>query len=506
MGNTKSIAKNTIFLYVRMLFLLFVALYTSRVVFEVLGIDDYGIYNVVGGIIVLFSFISNAMTNATQRYFSFYLGKKDDYSLKNTFTSSLLTHGLVSVIVLILAETLGLWFVCNQLNIPEGRFDSAIIVYHLSVVTFIINILIVPYKSIIIAQEEMSFFALLSIAEAVLKLLAVYSLKVVNTDYLITYAVLMAVVPFLCGVIYGLFCHKRYSYCKLIKVKDFLFFKNLFSFSGWSMLGGFSNIGAQQGGNILINMFNGVAANAGFGIASQISHAISSFVNNFQTAFNPRIVKYYAQNDMQALNKLLLKTSSISFYVIWIISLPLLYNIDYIIGVWLGTVPPYACEFSFLMLMYYFVDSTQAPLFMSIYASGYIKEYQIWLSVLTILNIPISLYLLYMNFDVTYVLLVRVIINIIISVIRVFYVRKLFDFSVRNYLINGLFRNVYVVVITLLFVVILRKYLFFNTFIDVVMNCIVLISIVGITVFLVGFDKATKIELMKAIKSVVFKL
>lgn len=502
--SNQRLAQNTFYLYVRMILLMLVALYTSRVVINVLGVEDFGVYNIIGGIVVLFSFLNNAMTSATQRFFSYELGRNDEMQLKKVFNTSLVCHFFVSIIVAFLGETIGLWFVYTQLNIPPDRIMAAHWVYQLSILTFVLNVMRVPYNAIIISYERMSLYAYITIAEASFKLIAVFLLYYSPTDKLVLYAILMALVPFLCNLVYLFYCKSQFLCCKsFVLVRERAIYRKLSSFFGWSLLGGASNVGAQHGGNILINLFHGVTANAGFGVANQASHAVSTFVNNFQTAFNPQLVKLYAQGNIVELNRLMMRTSLFSFYLMWILSLPLIINMPFILQLWLKTVPPYADLFCILMLMYYLVDAIQAPLFMTIYATGSIRTYQIWLSAIIVLNIPISWLLLILGYSPVAVIAVRLILNIITSLIRTFYIKNLIAFDFRNYVVNVVGRAVLIAILSTIIIVLIKV-----TFARIIGEYAMVLSsfiIVCLITWFLGLVKSERENLTKLTFSILFK-
>lgn len=313
-SNNKRIAKNTLYLYVRMLVMMLISLYTSRIVLQTLGVEDFGIYNVIGGVVVLLHFLNNAMNNATQRFLSYEIGRGDEERTKKVFSMSINCHIIIAVIVVLLAETIGLWFVNNKLNIPVERINASHFVYQFSLLAFIFSILRVPYNALIISNERMSFYAYSTILESILKLLIAFALIMSPWDRLILYSVMMALAPGLINILYIFYSNRKFSTtASYTFFWDRGMFKSLMSFSGWSMFNGGTALAAQQGSNFLINIFNGVRANAAFGISNQVSSAIYGLVNNFQLAFQPQIVKYYASGDEDALSKLVSRASSISF-------------------------------------------------------------------------------------------------------------------------------------------------------------------------------------------------
>lgn len=433
--DNRRIAKNTLYMYLRMFVFLGVTLYTARVVIRSLGIDDYGIYNIVGGIVVLFSFINISLKNGFQRFISYGLGKDDINSVHEVIGSSIHLVSLFSLFFLVVSETIGLWFVCYKLNIPEDRLMAALWVYQFSVITFIINLFQTPYQAAVISCEKFSFYAAFSIVDVLLKLLIAFLIVVYKGDRLIFYSGMTVIVNVinLFGTAIYMNHYLKIPYIPKNKNKDR--FKSLFSYSGWTMMNSSTVIVAQQGGNILVNLFSGVIANGAYGIANQISAAINGFVSNFQSAFNPQITKSYASGEHDDMFRLINRSCLFSFFLLFLITVPFLLKCDYIIKLWLGENPPFAACFCRLMLIYFLIDAAQAPLWMLISATGNVKVYQIWSGAITLLNIPISAILLYCGFSVYWVFIVRVLLNFICAFIRPFYVKHIVStFSIKSYI------------------------------------------------------------------------
>jgi O-antigen/teichoic acid export membrane protein len=487
-ANNKRIAKNTVYLYIRMLITMLVTLYTSRVVLNVLGVEDFGVYNIIGGVVILFSFLNNAMSNATQRFLSYDLGKEDTFQLKKTFSMSITAHISISLLVFVLSETVGLWFINTHLNIPANRMNAANWVFQFTIMTFIINIIRVPYNASIIAYEKMSFFAYISIIEVLLKLLVVYLLLITDMDKLIFYSFLMFLVSFLVSIIYKEYCNKKFTICRY----HFSWNKNLYvklmSFSGWSMLGGIANIGAQQGANILLNIFSGVTSNAAFGIANQVSNAVYSFVSNFQLAFNPQIIKLYSVGDNNNLHKLMFRTSLFSYYLLLIIAVPFLINTETVLQLWLKNVPDYSVVFCQLMIIYYLIDSIQAPLWNAIYATGQIRTYQLWLSGLLILNIPLSYYLLRIGMSPSIVLAVRVGLNFISAIIRTIYIKYCINFPSMKYLIDVVLKAVIVTIVAFTLSIVIKNNIS-ATIAGFLWATVLSVIVTGLIMYLIGINK-----------------
>ena len=382
--------KNTLILYVKMFVTLVISLYTSRVILEILGQDDFGIYNVVGGVVVLFSFLTNAMTVSTQRFLNYNLGLKDENKVSLVFSTSILAHITILLIVFILSETVGLWFVANHLKIPTDRFYAAMWVYQMSVVATLINIIVIPYRASIIATERMSIFAFISMFEVIFKLIIVLILPYCSIDRLILYSIFFSGVSFLSFLLYVGVCYKKIEFTHF----HFLWKKNqyceLMSFSGWYLLGGMAVVGAKQGTNILINIFFGVALNAAVGLANQVRNAVYGFVSSFQTAFNPQIVKLYASNETDKLLKLVYRSTKFSYYLLFLLSFPVVLYCEEIFSLWLVEVPQYAIIFTQLVILASFTEALSTPICTAIGATGKIKRYQLLVSLIILLDIPVA--------------------------------------------------------------------------------------------------------------------
>lgn len=444
--NNKRIAKNTLMLYIRMLLIMVVNLYTSRVILQALGVEDFGLYNVVGGVVVLFTFINNAMVTSTQRFLNFEIGRNDIEEAKKVFSASLNIHFLIAGIFFLLAETVGLWFLNKYIQIPDGREIAANWVYQFSVLVSILNIIRSPYNAAIIAHEHMSFYAYVSVIEVILKLAIVYMVYLF-ADRLIAYAFLMMLVTLIVLGAYYVFCRKKYQICKYRFEYDKKRYLSLASFSGWSLFGSLANMGASQGINIILNMFFGVAVNAAMGIANQVNAAVYQFVSSFQTAFNPQIIKSYAAGDRTYFISLIMNTSRYSFLLLFLLALPIYICCPEILSIWLGTVPEYAVEFCRLMLLFLLIDAVQGPLWVSAQATGKIKNYQILMSVLILLNLPITYVLLIFFKNPEIALIVRVAVNFITAVARVVYLNHLYDFPICIYMKEVILRCLLVLLV-----------------------------------------------------------
>lgn len=432
--NNQRIAKNTIFLYFRMFLTMAVTLYTSRVVLNTLGVEDFGIYNVVGGVVTMFSFINSAMAGATQRFLTFELGKRNFDKLHKVFCTSICIHVIISLLILILAESLGLWFMNTYMSIPPERMEAAFWVFQFSVLSSIVMIMSVPYNALIIAHEKMSAFAYISILEVFLKLLIVYILLIINADKLKLYAILLFSVQLLIRLIYGRYCNKHFEESKY----EFYFNKKLFvemtSFATWSLFGNLASVAFTQGVNILLNMFFGPVVNAARAVAVQVQSAVLSFVYNFQMALNPQITKNYAIGDFKQLHTLIFASGRYSYYLLLLLSLPLIFETEYVLTVWLGTVPEYTANFLRLILSIMLVDALANPLITAASATGKIKKYQSIIGSILLMIVPISYIVLKMGAIPESVFIVQFSIIVIAQIVRLYLIRPMIKLSLLEYL------------------------------------------------------------------------
>lgn len=388
--NSKRIAKNTIILYLRMFFLMAISLFTSRIVLQTLGVKDYGIYNVVGGVVSMFSIFSSSLSGSISRFLTFELGRNNQDKLKTVFSTAINVQLAMAVFILIIGEVVGLWFLNNKMNIPEGRLGAANWVLHCSLLAFCVSLISVPYNACIIAHEKMSAFAYISILEAILKLAIVYMLWVTPFDKLKLYAVLMLMVSLLLRFIYGIYCKKHFKECSYHRVHDKSLLKDMTSFAGWGFFGNCCYMFNTQGVDILINLFFGVTLNAARGIASQVERAVTQFVNNFMTALNPQITKSYAAGDVEYMHKLICWGAKYSYFLMLFFAIPICLEAPKILHLWLGLVPDYAIDFVRLTFATSMTTVLGNTLVTAIQATGKIKKYQIVVSLWGVLSFPMT--------------------------------------------------------------------------------------------------------------------
>lgn len=432
--NNKRIAKNTLLLYVRMLFMLVINLYTSRVILNTLGVVDYGINNVVGGVIAMLGFLTISLGAASSRYITYDLGKGDMAVMKKTFGNILTIHFILAAIVLVIGETLGLWFMSTQLQIPLERETAAMWVYQFSIFSSVLAVISVPYNATIIAHEKMSAFAYISIIDAILKLLIVYLLVIIPYDKLIVYAMLFFCIQVFDRIVYGIYCSKHFAETHTKLRYDGKLFREIFAFAGWTMNGNLAYIGYTQGLNILLNIFFGPAVNAARGIAVQVQGVCQQFCSNFQMALNPQLTKNYAQSNLDEMHRLLIKSSKFSFYILLFIVLPLMFEAEFVLKLWLGIVPEHTVTFLRLILIVGLLYTLSNPIIVSVHATGKLKRFQIIEGTMLLTIVPISYLLLkYFGIRPEYVFVVHIIVELFTQYARLRIVLPMIGMKLSNY-------------------------------------------------------------------------
>lgn len=498
-ANNKRIAKNTLLLYVRMLFMMAVSLYTSRVVLNTLGVEDFGIYNVVGGIVTMFTFMNGAMASATQRYLTFELGRGDIERLHKVFCTSMHIHALISLAIFILAETIGLWFLYTHMTIPADRMDAALCVYQFAVASCIVVLMSVPYNASIIAHEKMSAFAYISILEVVLKLLIVYMLVWFDFDKLKLYAVLMFCVQMISRIAYGRYCGKHFKETRYQRIWDRKLFREMTGFAGWSLFGNLAVVAFTQGLNILLNMFFGPVVNAARGIAVQVQNAIQGFCANFQMALNPQITKNYASGDLKQMHRLVFASSKYSFFLLLFLSLPVIIEAEQILTVWLKIVPTHAVNFVRLILCIIMVDAIANPLIVSAQATGKIKVYQAVVGGVLLLIVPVAYIVLKLGGSPESAFTVHFAFVVLAQIARVWMIRPMIRLSVWEYVKEVICRIVGVVILSVTFPIAIYEMLAPSLERFLLVVCVCVVS-VGTAVYFAGLQKSERVFVVNKVK------
>lgn len=436
--NTKRIAKNTLMLYGRMLFSMVVSLYTSRVVLNTLGVVDYGIYGVVGGFVSMFSLISSSLSSAVSRFLTFELGRGDQERLNKAFSTSLLIHIVLAIAVLVIAETVGVWFVNNKMTIPSDRLYAANWVFQASIFSFMFGLFSVPYNASIVSHEKMSAFAYIGILDTTMKLLIVLFIAYSHWhfDKLIVYAMLLVAVSITLQCIYLAYCRKHFEECRLRISFDKGFWKEISSFSLWNFIGCTAAILKDQGVNVLLNIFVGPVLNAARGVAGSVNGAVTGFAKNFMTALNPQITKSYASGDLKYAHFLVERGSRFSYYILMFLAIPILLETDFILTLWLKEYPEHSMHFVRLVLMLSMVDVLSNTLITLQNATGRIRNYQLVVGCILLLNFPISYLCLKAGFEPECTYVVAIAVGVACLIARLLFVRKTASLPMSDFMRN----------------------------------------------------------------------
>lgn len=459
LDDNKRIAKNTLLLYVRMLFNLIVTLYTSRVILQALGVEDMGIYNVVGGIVTMSQVVTSSISNAISRFLTFELGKGNIEKLRETFSTSVTVLIMLSVIIFLVAEFGGLYFVNEVLNISDNRIVAARYVLLFSALTFCVNMISVPYNASIISHEKMDIYAYVGIFEVVMKLVVAYAIMIfASVDKLILYAILLFGVSLVIRAFYGIYCGKSFQECKFYFGWNRSIFKELLSFSSWNFLENLANVFKSQGVSMLVNVFFGVTINAAQAIANQVSNAIQQFSNNFVTAVTPQIIKSYAEGNIEEMLKLTNKASRFSFYITLLIGFPIASNLIWILNLWLHTVPDYTGSFILLIILWILFEVLSQPVLKIIIATGKIRKYQIGISVIMFANFPLSYISLKLGLGPDSIYVVSVVTCFMAMIYRILTIKRLLpQINFKSFCYGLLYQPLGLLVCTILMYYVLRE-------------------------------------------------
>lgn len=504
MSTNNTIAKNTFFLYIRMLFNMGVALYISRVVLRTLGKEDFGIYSVVAGVVILFSFLNGTMSAATLRYINVEKASSKIENVKKIFNISIVNHLMIALLVVVLAESVGIWFLNNKLDIPEDRMPIANFIYQFSILVMFVEIMRVPFNAIIVAYEKMVFYAWLGLAETFLKLTMAFLLVYLPSyDKLGLYGVLMAVVSVLVWFAYYSYCKLQFSEQTSFKFyKDFGKIKELLTFSGWILIGQVATVGATQGLSMIVNIFHGVIANAAVGIANQVDTAIYSFVGNFQVAFNPQVVQTYANKEYDRHKQLILNTSKYSFFLMALLSAPVLYFTHNLLTLWLGnSLPEYTQQIVQVVILCSLLNAVAGPFWMSATAIGsnVVKEYNITLTLINLCTLPLAYFILSLGYSPIYAFVVKLFIYTILQLFRWYFINRRLHFDRRNFL-TYLFN---IVLIFLLLLGLVYKSDFTKTFsiIELVLGILLIEILLIISIISLGLNNNERKWMFSFIKN-----
>jgi len=447
----------------------------------------------------LFTFLNGAMTHATQRFLNFALGQNDVEQVRDVYSASLVIHALIALLVIILAQTIGLWFFRTWLNLPSERYNAALVVYQFSVAVAVIGILQVPYRATIIAYEKMSFFAMVSVIEAVLRLGTVFLLPVIMFDKLIAYALFLCITGIVIFLIHKVYCNKTFEIAHFRYCRDKTLFRQLFGFSGWSAFGGVAGVSRDHGINILVNIFHGVTVNAAMGIATQVNLAIFQFVGNFQTAFSPQIIKSYSAKNYDCFTRLIFRTAKFSFCLLFLFVLPIYINANFVLQIWLNNVPEYTVPFTRLMLIYSLLIATVGSLRVAIQATGDIKKYQIVISCFVFANLPLSFLVLWIGLNPLWVLIIKIGLETLLIVWRIYFLGEKIQLPVRGFFCEVIIPIFFIAGIST-FATVFVQNLFVNNWNRLIISCIISVISICCLMYWLGLSSQEKKILHKWVK------
>jgi O-antigen/teichoic acid export membrane protein len=478
-----------------------VSLYTSRVVLATLGVEDYGIYNVVGGLVMMFSFLNGSLGAATSRYITFELGRKNYDRLNKIFNVALLTHIFIGLIIAILAETVGLWFFYEKMIIPDHRLNAAFWVYQISIMTIMFSLTQVPYNATIIAHENMKIYAYIGVIEVTAKLLIVYLIAFAPFDCLIFYAILLFILQVSIMVFYRFYCIKQYSESRINLCYDKILYKDMFKYAGSDLIGNISVLAQGQGLNLLLNVFFGPVVNAARAVAYQVQGAISQFGNNFMTAVRPQIIKLYAQGEIKEMFNLVYLSSNLSYYLMWLLILPLCLEADYVLSLWLGEYPNHSVSFLILIFILCLIQTLKTPRTILLHAIGKLFLANVVIGTLLCSAFPLAYIFLKMGGEPESVFWAANITMLLSEFISVFIVRKYVEYNIADYLLNVHARCAVVTAVSLAL-----PYFLFNrymepSFIRLIITCCLTTMSIAITVWCIGMNKDMRNKTTAFIKS-----
>lgn len=497
-----TIAKNTLFLSLRMVFVLFVSLYTSRVFLNVLGVEDYGISNVVAGFVSMFSFLNTSLANAIQRFYNAELGKNGSKGITKVYNTSLVIQGIIALFVVALLESVGLWYLYEKMVIPSDRFEVAFWLYQFSTISAAVVIMQSPFTAAVMAYERMNTYAVISILEVILKLGFALALPYISIDRLLMYGAFYMVLSILTFLSYFIYSKKEFKELHFQRSYKKSMFKDMISFSGWNLCGTFACMIREQGLNMVLNIFFGPIVNAARGVAYQVSGALQGFVSNLSLAAKPQMVQSFATGDSSRTIKLMYTMSKLSFIFLFVLSVPVIFNIDYILHLWLGNVvPDHAANFVILVIITNFMNNLNAPLSNVVYATGKMRNYEVTFSVINLLIIPISFIVLKLGAPAEMAFIVYLVMTVFVQIGCLLVIQTLTKISLSDYFMSLIVPIVIVACITLPLIYIINFYLQQNL-IGIVIEYIVITLLSSVLFYYVVLDSTEK----KFVNNIIYKL
>lgn len=494
-SNNKRLAENTLMLYFRMLFIMLVGLYTSRVVLATLGISDYGLYNVVAGVIGMFGFLTSMLSAGTTRFITYEIGTGNKVELKKIFSTALTMYLGMAAIIFVLGETIGLWFVMNKMNFEPGREVAAMWIYQFTVFTSIVSLIQAPFMASLIAHERMNIYAYMSIYDVTMKLAIVYLIQLAPFDRLIFYGFLIMLVSFSSTCIYNIYCHRHYEECRFSFRLDKPSFKKMFSFSAWDMVGNLAGIAQTQGISIVLNMFCGTVINAAQGIANTLNGLIMQFVNNFQVAVNPQIIKYYASGQVKEMIQLVFNSAKYGAYLILFFAIPAVIEAEYILGIWLGEYPPLAPTLFRIIILESLFQSMGIPTVKAVHATGRLKDVNLTVGILLLSILPVCYFMLKWGIEPQWVVLASVIPWLFAIPLRLFWLNRYCGFPIWKFLYGVVGKVFFVAIVLFIPPYAISHYIVGHIHIEFIVVGLSSVLWSGLIIYFVGLDKDMRTHL-----------
>lgn len=505
MNDNSRIAKNTIFLSLRMVVVMVITIFTTRLLLEGLGVEDYGVYNVTIGIVSLCSFLQPAMANGIQRFFNFEIGKNDLTRAKNVFNTGIQIQLIISLAIIVICETLGLWYVMNKLVVAPDRYAATMIIYQISIASLVINMMQVPYMAAIMGHEKMDFFALISVLDAVLKLGIAYSLRFATSDHLVLYGLLLFGVTIFNFIAYALYSVKKFPEIRLHRKVSKELFKPMLSFSGWNLLEKFARLGKDQGINMALNYFFGPVVNAARGVVGQVTYAFGSLVDSTVTASRPQSIQSYARGEYQRTLHIMFSLSKFTLLMLYVVIFPVYLELPYVLHLWLGeNVPEFTLPLLNIALITIVVDKLAAPISVVVHATGKMKMFNLASGIMNIAVIPISIIALLQGVDAIFVYWIIFIMTVLTQVVLVLALRKLIEFSISSYLFNVVLRSILVVIVSF-WIPWLLHFVMEEGFARLLVVLIASLLFCSIAAYMIGLDASEKAVCKSFINKIIKK-
>lgn len=493
--NNQKLAKNTVFLYIRMIVVMLITFFTTRILLSTLGIEDFGIYNVVCGFVTMFSFLNTSMANGVQRFYSFAIGKNDPKSISKIFTLAAIIQLIIAIIIIVIVETVGIWYLYNKMNISANRVFAAFWVFQNALLSLFFVILTVPYNGAVMAYEKMNFYAIVSIIDAILKLVVVFILPYCGIDKLICYGLLISVISILDFLFNFFYCKRHFPQIKFVKHIDRGLLPSMISFSGWNIFGSLAHMGKIQGVNLVLNAFWGTVVNTAFGISAQISNAVSSLTAGFVTALRPQMIKSFAAGDLDYTMKLLYSASKLTFFLVLIIAVPIFEEISSILDFWLGVgkYPEMTIVFCKLTILTVLFDSFATPLSIIVHASGKMRTFQIVCSLVIISVVPLSYIVAKLWNDAVIVISIGLFTTILAQLVRLLLIKNIIKFSILSYCVKVFIPTTIVFLLSCIAALLVNRISIENLeFWGVLMKIGLNVIVCFIVIYIIGLSKTEK--------------